>query len=76
MFLRIISLLIASSTITACSLLPTNQASNNLDVIEDSKSLMVNGNNSNIAPSNTSITPDRPFPAPTLYSLLVAEIAG
>lgn len=76
MFLRIISLLIASSTITACSLLPTNQASNNLDVIEDSKSLMVNDNNSNIAPSNTSITPDRPFPAPTLYSLLVAEIAG
>ena len=76
MFLRIISLLIASSTITACSLLPTNQASNNLDAIEDSKSLMVNGNNSNIAPSNTSITLDRPFPAPTLYSLLVAEVAG
>jgi tetratricopeptide (TPR) repeat protein len=75
MFLRIISLLIASSTITACSFLPTNQASNNLGATEDSTSSILS-NDSSIAPSSESVTTDRPFPASTIYSLLVAEVAG
>lgn len=84
MFVRIISLLIVSSTITACSLLPMNKANNNLEAGEDSTSSMhsdINDNhtdahNAEISAKNTLIITDRPFSAPTLYSLLVAEVAG
>lgn len=71
MLVRIISLFIAYSLMAGCAYLPTNSSSNNSDENEAAV---------NRPPSSTpeleAVIDDRPFPASTLYSLLVAEVAG
>lgn len=71
MFVRIFSLLVAYSLMTACAYLPTNNSSDSLDENEH----VVSSSNPSI-PESEAVINDRPFPAPTLYSLLVAEVAG
>lgn len=71
MLVRIISLLIAHSLMTACAYLPTSSSSNNSDINEAGI-----GNSQVVSPELEAVVDYRPFPAPTLYSLLVAEVAG
>jgi tetratricopeptide (TPR) repeat protein len=71
MFVRIISLLIAHSLMAACAYLPTSNSNNNSDINETA----LNGSQISPPKSEAAIE-NRPFPAPTLYSLLVAEVAG
>ena len=68
MLFRIVTLLIAHSLIAGCSLLPMT---GNSDKAENTQA----ANDSNALATQESIH-DAPFPAPTLYSLLVAEVAG
>lgn len=71
MLVRIISLLIAHGLMTACAYLPTDNSSitpNEAEVIATS------ADNSEV--EIEAVIDDRPFPASTLYSLLVAEVAG
>jgi tetratricopeptide (TPR) repeat protein len=71
MLLRIVTLLIANSLIAGCSLLPMSHNSTEAD----SQSAHVKLGDSKILSTQDSI-PAKPFSAPTLYSLLVAEVAG
>jgi tetratricopeptide (TPR) repeat protein len=75
MLLRIVTLLIANSLIAGCSLLPMSNNSSDSDTSADSQSVDVELGDSNILSTQDSI-PAKPFSAPTLYSLLVAEVAG
>jgi tetratricopeptide (TPR) repeat protein len=75
MLLRIVTLLIANSLIAGCSMLPMSDNSTDLDIAADSQSVDVELGDSNILSTQNSI-PAKPFSAPTLYSLLVAEVAG
>jgi tetratricopeptide (TPR) repeat protein len=75
MLLRIVTLLIANSLIAGCSLLPMSNHSTNSDTAADSQSAHVELGDSKILSAQDSI-PAKPFSAPTLYSLLVAEVAG
>jgi tetratricopeptide (TPR) repeat protein len=75
MLLRIVTLLIAHSLIAGCSLLPMNSNSTNSDTAAGSQSAHVELGDSKILSTQDSI-PAKPFSAPTLYSLLVAEVAG
>lgn len=70
MLVRIFSLLIASSLITACSMLPAKPSDDTTEVDEHSDRHI--SDNSQVP----AVLYDRPFAAPTLYSLLVAEVAG
>ncbi|MGK0405803.1 MAG: tetratricopeptide (TPR) repeat protein [Oleispira sp.] len=71
MLLRIVTLLIANSLIAGCSLLPMS----NNSTAADSQSAHVELGDSKILNTQDAI-PAKPFSAPTLYSLLVAEVAG
>jgi tetratricopeptide (TPR) repeat protein len=71
MLLRIVTLLIANSLIAGCSLLPMS----NNSTAADSQSAHVELSDSKILSTQDAI-PAKPFSAPTLYSLLVAEVAG
>ncbi len=75
MLLRIASLLIANSLIAGCSFLPMSNNSANSHQIAEPQSAHIEIGKSKIISSNE---PDNyaPFPASTLYSLLVAEVAG
>ncbi|MEH6450113.1 MAG: tetratricopeptide repeat protein [Oleispira sp.] len=75
MLFRIVSLLIANGLIAGCSFLPISNNPANSNKITESQSAHVEIGNSKIISSHE---PDNlaPFPAPTLYSLLVAEVAG
>jgi tetratricopeptide (TPR) repeat protein len=75
MLLRIVTLLIAHSLIAGCSLLPMSSNSTNSDTAAGSQSAHVELGDSKILSTQDSI-PAKPFSAPTLYSLLVAEVAG
>jgi tetratricopeptide (TPR) repeat protein len=75
MLLRIVTLLIANSLIVGCSLLPMSNNSTDSDTEADSQSAQVKLGDSEILSTQDSI-PAKPFSAPTLYSLLVAEVAG
>jgi tetratricopeptide (TPR) repeat protein len=75
MLLRIVTLLIANSLIAGCSLLPMSNNSTYSDTAADSQSVDVELDDSNTLSTQNSI-PAKPFSAPTLYSLLVAEVAG
>lgn len=68
MLLRIVSLLIANGLIAGCSFLPiSNNSGSQPAQVEVDNSKIVN------MPEHTNF---EPFPASTLYSLLVAEVAG
>lgn len=74
MLLRIVSLLIANSLILGCSFLPVQQTEQT-----ESDPSLTNDASTKTDTAGEAIAPakdNRPFPAPTLYSLLVAEIAG
>jgi tetratricopeptide (TPR) repeat protein len=71
MLLRIVTLLIANSLIAGCSLLPMS----NHSTAADAQSADVELGDSKILSTQDAI-PAKPFSAPTLYSLLVAEVAG
>jgi tetratricopeptide (TPR) repeat protein len=71
MLLRIVTLLIANSLIAGCSFLPMS----NNSTAADSQSAHVELGDSKILNTQDAI-PAKPFSAPTLYSLLVAEVAG
>jgi tetratricopeptide (TPR) repeat protein len=75
MLLRIVSLLIANGLIAGCSILPMSNNPASSHKIAEPQSTQVESGDSKIA---SSIAPDNyaPFPASTLYSLLVAEVAG
>ena len=67
MFVRIATLLLANSLVIGCAYLPTSSS----DTLNDT--------DAHISPAPAeleTVIDDRPFPAPTLYSLLVAEVAG
>ena len=67
MFVRIATLLLANSLVIGCAYLPTSSS----DTLNDA--------DTHISPAPAeleTVIDDRPFPAPTLYSLLVAEVAG
>lgn len=71
MLLRIVTLLIANGIIAGCSFLPMSNNSTSSDQAIDSQSANVE-----IDISTQEPVPAKPFSAPTLYSLLVAEVAG
>jgi tetratricopeptide (TPR) repeat protein len=75
MLLRIVSLLIANSLIAGCSFLPISNDSANSSTPTDSQSAHTEIGDNKIT-SPTEPAPVTPFPAPTFYSLLVAEVAG
>ncbi len=77
MLLRIVSLLITNSLITACTYLPisNNQANSSQTTDANSPHTEI-GIAEVISQDQESQNNDSPFPAPTLYSLLVAEVAG
>jgi len=67
MFVRIATLLLANSLVIGCAYLPTSSS----DTLNDT--------DAPVSPAPVeleTVIDDRPFPAPTLYSLLVAEVAG
>jgi tetratricopeptide (TPR) repeat protein len=68
MLLRIVTLLIANSLIAGCSLLPMS----NHSTAADTQSAHVELGDSKISTTQNA----KPFSAPTLYALLVAEVAG
>jgi tetratricopeptide (TPR) repeat protein len=75
MLLRIVSLLIANSLIAGCSFLPISNDSANSSTPTNSQSAHTEiGDNKITSPAEPA--PVTPFPAPTFYSLLVAEVAG
>lgn len=81
MLVRIVSLLIANSLIVGCSLLPAQQSSEASPEIESHQTDSANAHTKTQSSGNDNTQPEnkteyRPFPAPTLYSLLVAEVAG
>lgn len=77
MLVRTLSLLLANSLIAGCSLMPAQQAAEPATNIESGQSLHEIEHNPHVINSQpTKINDDKPFPAPTLYSLLVAEVAG
>jgi tetratricopeptide (TPR) repeat protein len=71
MLLRIVTLLIANSLIAGCSLLPMS----NNSTAADSQSAHAELDDNKIS-STLDAIPAKPFSATTLYSLLVAEVAG
>jgi tetratricopeptide (TPR) repeat protein len=71
MLVRIFSLILANSLILGCSYLPLQQVNGN-DALPD----QVTDIDTVTTEKPTVIADDKPFPAPTLYSLLVAEVAG
>lgn len=81
MLVRIVSLLVANSLIVGCSFLPAQQSQGSSNQIKPQQTQTENehthayndGNNNTKTPETLEYTP---FPAPTLYSLLVAEVAG
>ncbi|MGK0476097.1 MAG: putative Zn-dependent protease, partial [Oleispira sp.] len=75
MLLRIVTLLIANSLIAGCSFLPMSNSSTDSSTAADSQSANIELGDSKILSTKDSI-PAKPFSAPTLYSLLVAEVAG
>ena len=75
MLLRIVTLLIANGLIAGCSFLPMSNNSTSSDKVADSQSAHTEIGNGTIQSTQEPI-PAKPFSAPTLYSLLVAEIAG
>jgi tetratricopeptide (TPR) repeat protein len=75
MLLRIVTLLIANGLIAGCSFLPMSNNSTSSDKVADSQSAHTEIGNGAIQSTQEPI-PAKPFSAPTLYSLLVAEIAG
>jgi tetratricopeptide (TPR) repeat protein len=75
MLLRIVTLLIANSLIAGCSVLPMSNNSTDLNKAADSQLANIELGDSKILSTQDAI-PAKPFPAPTLYSLLVAEVAG
>ncbi|MGK0248926.1 MAG: tetratricopeptide (TPR) repeat protein [Oleispira sp.] len=75
MLLRIVTLLIVNSLIAGCSLLPMSSNSTDSDTAADSQSAHFELGDSKILSTQDAI-PAKPFSAPTLYSLLVAEVAG
>jgi tetratricopeptide (TPR) repeat protein len=75
MLLRIVTLLIANSLIAGCSFLPMSNSSTDSSTAADSQSATIELGDSKILSTQDSI-PAKPFSAPTLYSLLVAEVAG
>jgi len=67
MFVRIATLLLANSLVIGCAYLPTSSS----DTLNDTDTPV------SPAPAELeTVIYDRRFPAPTLYSLLVAEVAG
>lgn len=74
MLVRIVSLLVANSLILGCSFLPAQQTGQ----ADSDVSLTTTAQPHTHLAAEESVTAkdDRPFPAPTLYSLLVAEVAG
>lgn len=75
MLLRIVTLLIANSLIAGCSLLPMNGNSTRSDSATDTQAAHAEIDNSKSLETQEPVY-DVPFSAPTLYSLLVAEVAG
>jgi len=75
MLLRIVTLLIANSLIAGCSLLPMNGNSTRSDSATDTQAAHAEIDNSKSLETQEPVY-DAPFSAPTLYSLLVAEVAG
>lgn len=81
MLVRIVSLLVANSLIVGCSFLPAQQSQESSNEIKPHQTQTANGHtNVHDDGNNNSNTHNKveyiPFPAPTLYSLLVAEVAG
>lgn len=70
MLVRIVSLLIANSLIIGCAYLPSQQDSAPLET--QAQTTLGIDNKEETSPTVS----DKPFPAATLYSLLVAEVAG
>jgi len=85
MFVRIISLIIANSFIVGCSFLPAKQQEESINRANTGQ-IQKSNDHSNAQVSSNADENDAgdieeeikysPFPAPTLYSLLVAEVAG
>ena len=69
MLVRIVSLLIANSLCIGCAYLPPNQAT-------DADSPKTEIGMTKVVATQDASTTTAPIPAPTLYSLLVAEVAG
>jgi tetratricopeptide (TPR) repeat protein len=75
MLLRIVSLLIANGLIAGCSFMPISNDSAASHKNAESQSAQTEQNNSQIEGADEADN-YAPFPASTLYSLLVAEVAG
>jgi tetratricopeptide (TPR) repeat protein len=75
MLLRIVTLLIAYGLIAGCSFLPMSNNSTSSGQATDYQLPPIEVDNSKILSTPDPI-PAKPFPAATLYSLLVAEVAG
>jgi tetratricopeptide (TPR) repeat protein len=75
MLFRIVTLLIANGLIAGCSFLPLSNNSSSSDTATDSQPVPIEASNSKIQGTQKP-APAKPFSAPTLYSLLVAEVAG
>ncbi len=71
MLVRIFSLILANSMMLGCSYLPLQPVSE-----QDSLPNQASNTETVTAEQPVVIADDKPFPAPTLYSLLVAEVAG
>lgn len=75
MLFRIVTLLIANGLIAGCSLLPMNSDTASLEEGSDHQTATYEADKNTIqAPFSPNY--DKPFEAATLYSLLVAEVAG
>mgnify|MGYP002700214379 CR=1 FL=1 len=75
MLVRILSLLVANSLILGCSFLPAQQSGDTSGVVTSTETQQTAAKKAD-NPHHLSNTEYKPFPAPTLYSLLVAEVAG
>jgi tetratricopeptide (TPR) repeat protein len=75
MLLRIVSVLIANSLIAGCSFLPLSSPSTNSDKADETQSTHIDMGDPKVISTHKPAKAS-PFPAPTLYSLLVAEVAG